>query len=99
MTTHSKSRFDTLNDVLYVFEIELMFMASFYFGFRMWREIQRRAKIELLHVLFMIKMITFDASASQERDPDAFYDWKELPDNVSKRWQLLIDIFSKNGFI
>lgn len=47
----------------------------------------------------MIKMITFDASASQERDPDAFYDWKELPDNVSKRWQLLIDIFSKNGFI
>lgn len=65
----------------------------------MWREIRQRARIELLHVLFMIKMITFDASNDSDNDPDAFYNWKELPESVSIRWQLLIDIFDKNGFI
>lgn len=69
--------------------------------FRMWDEIQQKAKIELLHVLFMIKMITFDTSSSQKTrvDPKVFYDWIKLPQNVQTRWKLLMEIFSENEFI
>lgn len=69
----------------------------------MWGEIKDRAKIELLHVLFMIKVTMFDPKTQAEPDQEIcqeiFFNWKSLPEDVSSRWELLIDIFVKNEFI
>lgn len=69
----------------------------------MWVEIKDRAKIELLHALFMIKVTTFDpktqADPHQEICQETFFNWKRLPEHVATRWELLIDTFDKNGFI
>lgn len=65
----------------------------------MWEEIQKRAKIEILHVLFMTKVTTADLSSLSNTSPDAFYNWKKLPDIVLKRWKLIIKIFTENEFI
>lgn len=65
----------------------------------MWKEIQTRAKIELLHVLFMTKVTTVDLSSLGDSSPDAFYNWKQLPNVVVKRWKLIIKLFIENGFI
>lgn len=66
----------------------------------MWEEIRQRAKIELLHILFMIKVTTYVPDASNESiGPDTFFNWTQLPDRVRIRWQIVLDIFNENGFI
>lgn len=65
----------------------------------MWEEIQKRAKIEMLHILFMIKVTTADLDSLGETSPDAFYNWKQLPNEVLKRWKIIIKIFTENEFI
>lgn len=67
----------------------------------MWAEIQKTAKMETLHVLFMSKLALSDYSAVSEIDeisPDTFFNDEPPSDAVLNRWKLIIDMFVENGF-
>lgn len=68
---------------------------------RMWREIREKAKLELLHILFMMKVNSVDENSAQSIDeitPSTIF--KELPTKiVLNQWKYQIDLFTENGFI
>lgn len=64
----------------------------------MWKEIQNKAKLEILHVLFMVKVTTMDVSQLDEISPGDFLFWKKLPKETQDRWNLTIQLFNENGF-
>lgn len=68
----------------------------------MWHEIQQRAKMELLHILYMSKLALIDASTLtplDEATPDMFFQDGPPSKEVLVRWKLIIDLFIQNGLI
>lgn len=69
----------------------------------MWREIQDKAKLEVLHIFFLKKLCmvqTNEAPPSlDEVNAETFY--KDDPPSVAvlNQWKLIINIFQENGFI
>lgn len=73
-----------------------------HFRFRIWTEIQTKAKIEMLHVLYMSRIATADGSAIPSIDEissETFYNEEPLSEAILCRWKFIIDMFVKNDFI
>lgn len=76
--------------------------SNFNFKFRMWQEIQKKAELELIHVLIMSKLPLIDTSSAPSLDdvsPDTFYQKGPPSDAILNRWQLIIDLYKEHGFI
>lgn len=68
----------------------------------MWNEIKDKAKIELMHILFMAKLCKSDETSipqSDEITPETFSKVEKPSLSVLQRWKCIIDLFDKNGFI
>lgn len=73
----------------------------FYFD-RIWDEVRAKAKNELLHSIFMSKLVYADSSdvpVIDEISPETFSHDKPLPKEVFHRWQLILEIFKNNNFL
>lgn len=68
----------------------------------MWIKIQDKAKNELLHAIFMIKVVFADEKdipSLDEVSPDTFFT-EEIPSIlILNRWKLVIDLYKENDFI
>lgn len=68
----------------------------------MWHEIQEKSKMELLHILFMSKLVLADKSSAPSIDevsPETFYTDEPPSKAVLNRWKFIIDLFVENRFI
>lgn len=73
-----------------------------YFSFRMWNEIQEKAKIEMLHVFWMTRIAMADGNAIPSIDEissETFYREEPISKTVLNRWKFIIDMFTANDFI
>lgn len=71
--------------------------------FRMWNEIQSKAKFELLHSLFMVKIVVADESSAppslDEVSPETFFSGEQPSTAVLNRWKCILDVCKDNKFI
>lgn len=68
----------------------------------MWREIQEKARLELLHILFMVKVNSVDETSARPIDeisPTTIFQGELPTKHVLEQWKFLIDLFIENGFI
>lgn len=69
----------------------------------MWDEIQSKAKNELLHSLFMLKVVTADESSAppslDEVTPDHFFNEEKPTNVVLQRWQCILDLCKENKLL
>lgn len=68
----------------------------------MWHEIQEKAKFELLHVLFFVKIVLVDESGIPDLDkfsPDNLLDGKIPSKELLNRWKLIFELFIENGLL
>lgn len=68
----------------------------------MWDEIQEKAKIELLHALFMAKIVTADDNSAPSLDevtPESFFREEAPSDALLKRWRCIFHVCENNGLI
>lgn len=78
------------------------FFTFFPVFFRMWNEIRKNAKVELLHVLFMTKVCLADSETAPDLEdicPDTFYDDKPPSNEILTRWKCVLELFERNEFI
>lgn len=64
----------------------------------MWTEISKMAKIELLHVMFMIKIVTAPPLLDDVSD-ETFFSNEKPSDTVLHRWKCILDICRDNDLI
>lgn len=68
----------------------------------MWHEIREKAKMELLHILFMAKINLIEENSAQsphDMTPDTLFK-EELPSKaVLRDWKFKIDMFTEHGLI
>lgn len=66
----------------------------------MWEEIKGKAKLELLHSLFMVKIVAADESSTpsslDEVTPETFYSKKSLSNAVLNQWKTILSICEEN---
>lgn len=99
MIIRSKSEFSSKR-IARVFINVILYHAQM--NFRLWKEIQTNAKIELLHVLWMSRIALADGhtiASIDEISAETFFKDEPSPKVVLKRWKFIIDMFVENGFI
>lgn len=71
--------------------------------FRLWHEIQVKGKMELLRILFVIKVVFVKSSSVpslEEISPEIFFENEGMPSNdILNRWKFVIDMFIANDLI
>lgn len=85
--------------------LKLISYAIFYLStnfHRIWTEIRANAKNELLHSLFMSKVVYAESADIPDLDdikPNTFSSNKPLSKEVFQRWQLILDLYKDNNFL
>lgn len=78
------------------------FMSNEYSFGRIWHEIQVKAKLELLHILFVAKISLANRTTEPSIDEislNTIFNEQSPSEAVLRRWKFLIDIFAENGLI
>lgn len=69
----------------------------------MWTEIQSKAKFELLHSLYMVKIVAADESLAppslDEVTPDMFFNQAKPTNAILNRWRCILNVCKENKFI
>lgn len=69
----------------------------------MWKEIKDKAKLELLHSLFMVKVVTADErstpSSLDEVTPETFFSGESPSEAILNRWECILSVCNDNELI
>lgn len=83
-------------DVISKFYLNELFFA------RMWKEIRSKAKVELIHTIFMLGICLADTDTDADWDnvsPDTFKNENELSPGHIARLKAVIELFDKHDLL